>query len=73
MARTGSSRPVAAICWVIDNVEILGVFPADTHSPVLYPIALVQGAKPEAQGFLNFLASSQAAAIFSRYGFTVPK
>ncbi|MFO1424047.1 MAG: molybdate ABC transporter substrate-binding protein [Candidatus Competibacteraceae bacterium] len=36
---------------VSDKVEVLGVFPADTHSPVLYPVALVQGAKPAAQGF----------------------
>ena len=29
-----------------DKVEVLGVFPADTHSPVLYPAALAQGSKP---------------------------
>ena len=56
---------------VSDKVEILGVFPADTHSPVLYPAALVQGAKPAAQGFLNFLLTPAAAAVFRQYGFTV--
>ena len=54
-----------------DKVEVLATFPPNSHSPVLYPAALVQGAKPAAKGFLEFLASSQAAAIFSRYGFTV--
>ncbi|MBK8538147.1 MAG: molybdate ABC transporter substrate-binding protein [Candidatus Competibacteraceae bacterium] len=58
---------------VSDKVEVLATFPPNSHSPVLYPAALVQGAKPAAKGFLEFLASSQAAAIFSRYGFTVIK
>ena len=54
-----------------DKVEVLGVFPADTHSPVLYPVALVQGAKPSAQGFLDFLHAPAAANVFRQYGFTV--
>ena len=56
---------------VSDKVEVLGVFPADTHSPVLYPAALVQGAKPAAQGFLDFLLTPAAAKVFRQYGFTV--
>ncbi len=56
---------------VSDKVEVLGIFPAGSHSPVLYPAALVQGAKPAAQGFLDFLLSPQADAIFRKYGFTV--
>ncbi len=55
---------------VSDKVEVLGVFPADTHSPVLYPVALVQGAKPAAQGFLDFLRTPAAAKVFRQYGFT---
>lgn len=54
-----------------DQVEMLGVFPADTHAPVLYPIALVQGGKPAAQGFLDFLRTPAAATVFRQYGFTV--
>ncbi len=53
------------------KVEALGVFPADTHAPVLYPVALVQGAKPAAQGFLDFLSTPAAAQVFRQYGFTV--
>ena len=56
---------------VSDKVEVLGVFPADTHSPVLYPVALVQGAKPAAQGFLDFLRTPAATKVFRQYGFTV--
>lgn len=55
---------------VSDKVEILGVFPAGTHSPVLYPVALVQGASPAAQGFLDFLLTPAANKIFHQYGFT---
>ncbi len=58
---------------VSDHVEVLATFPADSHEPVLYPAALVQGAKPAAQGFLDFLSSPQAVAILSRYGFTPVK
>lgn len=54
-----------------DKVEALGVFPADTHAPVIYPVALVQGAKPSAQGFLDFLRTPLAANVFRHYGFTV--
>lgn len=54
-----------------DKVEVLGVFPADTHSPVLYPAALAQGSKPAATEFLDFLRAPAAANVFRRYGFTV--
>ncbi|MBK8182970.1 MAG: molybdate ABC transporter substrate-binding protein [Candidatus Competibacteraceae bacterium] len=53
-----------------DKVEVLGVFPADTHAPVLYPIALMQGAKPAAQGFLDYLRTPAAAKLFRQHGFT---
>lgn len=52
------------------KVDVLGVFPSNTYSPVLYPVALVQGAKPDAKGFLDFLRSPAAAQIFRKYGFT---
>ncbi|MBL8251424.1 MAG: molybdate ABC transporter substrate-binding protein [Candidatus Competibacter sp.] len=54
-----------------DKVETLGVFPADTHAPVLYPVALVQGGNLTAHGFLDFLRAPEAAAVFRRHGFTV--
>jgi molybdate transport system substrate-binding protein len=54
-----------------DKVEVLAAFPSHTHSPVLYPAALVQGGKPAAQGFMAFLRTSAAANVFRQYGFTV--
>jgi molybdate transport system substrate-binding protein len=52
-------------------VMIAGVFPADTHAPIVYPIAIVKGAKSAAPAFLEFLARPQARAIFERHGFAV--
>jgi molybdate transport system substrate-binding protein len=54
------------------RVKIVGVFPDDTHPPIVYPIALT--AKRENAGagrFLAFLESSAADAVFERYGFVV--
>lgn len=56
---------------VSDKVTLLGAFPPDTHQPVVYPVALTEGADQGAQRFLAFLRSKPAADIFTRYGFTV--
>jgi molybdate transport system substrate-binding protein len=56
---------------VSDKVAVLATFPADSHAPALYPAALVRGAKPAAQGFMDFLLTPNASAIFRQYGFTV--
>ena len=52
------------------GVRILGRFPADSHPPIIYPVASTATAKPEAAGYLGFLGSSAAKAIFENYGFT---
>jgi len=52
------------------NVKIVGVFPKNTHQPILYPAALVKDAKPEARRFLAYLASPAARAVFEKDGFT---
>jgi len=52
------------------NVKIVGVFPENTHAPILYPAALVKDAKPEAHTFLAYLASPAARAVFEKDGFT---
>ena len=54
------------------KIDVIGFFPEDTHEPIVYSIALVDGARPEANSFVEYLRSSvDAAAIFSRYGFHV--
>ena len=52
------------------NVKVAGVFPENTHQPILYPAALVKDAKPEARAFLTYLASPAARAVFEKDGFT---
>jgi molybdate transport system substrate-binding protein len=51
------------------KVKVVGTFPADSHPPILYPVALTASAKPEARGFLDFLTSAKAKPIFEAQGF----
>jgi len=51
-------------------VRVVGIFPKDSHPPIVYPAALVKTASPDAKAFLDFLGSAQARAIFERAGFT---
>jgi len=53
------------------GVMVAGVFPADTHPPIVYPVAVLKGAKPGAGGFLEFLSQPSARAIFEKHGFAV--
>jgi molybdate transport system substrate-binding protein len=52
------------------GVRIVGTFPADSHPAIIYPVAATATAKPEAAGYLAFLRSSAAKAIFEKYGFS---
>jgi len=52
------------------NVKIVGAFPADSHPPIVYPVAATANAKPEAAAYLVFLRSGIAKAVFEQYGFT---
>ncbi len=51
------------------GVKIVGTFPADTHPPIIYPVAATTTAKAEAAEYLAFLRSSSAKAMFEKYGF----
>lgn len=55
-----------------DNVTVVGVFPAGSHPPIVYPAALLAGAADAAdRAFFEALSSEAAAAAFRRQGFTV--
>jgi molybdate transport system substrate-binding protein len=64
------------------RVSIVGVFPADSHAPIVYPAALVQAQQPAAppaparqaaaRQFLAELRGPEAAAVFRKFGFTSP-
>src|ERR1700676_4449864 len=52
------------------GVKIVGTFPADSHPPIIYPVAATATAKAEATDYLAFLKSSAAKTILEKYGFT---
>jgi len=52
------------------KVRIVDTFPANTHAPITYPAAVVNGARVEALPFVEFLGSAPARDIWKRYGFT---
>jgi molybdate transport system substrate-binding protein len=51
-------------------VKVVGVFPDDSHPPIIYPVALTVNAKPEAAQYLAFLRTQAARSIFEGYGFS---
>ncbi|MGO7209432.1 substrate-binding domain-containing protein, partial [Rhizobium ruizarguesonis] len=56
------------------GVAIVGTFPADSHPPIIYPIAILAESKnPDASAYLDFLKSDKAAAFFTAQGFTILK
>jgi molybdate transport system substrate-binding protein len=52
------------------GVKVVGVFPDDSHDPIIYPVAATAGAKADAVPYLAFLRSQAAKSIFENYGFT---
>ena len=53
------------------KVRVVGVFPADSHPRITYPMALTAEAGPDAARFAEFLKSDASRAVFERYGFVV--
>lgn len=52
-------------------VRIAGTFPGSSHPPIVYPAALIKGARPDAAKFLAFLFAAPARALFEKAGFSV--
>ncbi len=54
------------------KVRVAGVFSAECHPPIVYPISVVSGGKSKAAiSFLIFLKSQDVQEIFLKYGFEV--
>ena len=54
------------------GVRVVGTFPADSHAPIVYPLARIKAStNPDARGLLDFFVSPEAKAIFEAAGFTV--
>lgn len=53
-------------------VRIVGTFPADSHPPILYPVALTASSENAgAASFLDFLKSDAARPAFEKQGFVL--
>lgn len=56
------------------EVEVAGVFPEDSHAPIVYPAAVIVSSKnPDAEAFVTYLSSPKAQEIFTAQGFTILK
>jgi len=54
------------------KVKVVGMFPSSSHSPIVYPVALVAAsANPDAAHFLAYLTSQAATKIFLEQGFQI--
>jgi molybdate transport system substrate-binding protein len=54
------------------NVKVIGTFPADTHPPIIYPVAvLAKATNPDALAFVSFLKTETADKLFEGQGFRV--
>ncbi|MGE5161275.1 MAG: molybdate ABC transporter substrate-binding protein [Betaproteobacteria bacterium] len=54
------------------KVRVAGVFPAESHSPISYPVAVVERFDSrEARDLLQFLQADAAREVFRRYGFSI--
>jgi molybdate transport system substrate-binding protein len=55
----------------VDDIVVITTAPEESHSPIVYPVAIVKGSQNQsaAQAFSEFLSSSEAAAVFTKYGF----
>src|ERR1700733_4095751 len=52
------------------RVRVVDVFPANSHLPIVYPVALTKAAKAEAAGFVEYLRGPAGAMAFKAGGFT---
>lgn len=54
-----------------DRVKILATFPAGSHPPVTYPMAIVAGAaSAETEELLGYITGEEGLEVFRRFGFT---
>jgi len=54
---------------ISDEVVVIARFSPQSHAPIVYPIALLMNAPPQAHDFLAYCRSKAAEATFRRHGF----
>lgn len=54
------------------GVRVVAIFPEESHPPIVYPVAALQGARvAQAARFVQWLGSPAADALFTKRGFAV--
>lgn len=56
---------------ISNKIEIVGVFPAESHKPIVYPMAFVSNAKNANNDYFSYIQSNAGLAIFKKYGFNI--
>lgn len=58
-----------------NSVRVGATAPSNLHSPIVYPVAALKDSRnvATARNFVQFLSSSQARAVFQKYGFGIAK
>lgn len=56
---------------ISNSTKIVATAPIESHSPLVYPVAVVQNTRKVsiAQDFIQFLASKKAIKVYEKYGF----
>jgi len=53
---------------------VVDTFPADSHPPIVYPVAITASStNADAKAFSAYLSTPEAAKVFEGQGFTVLK
>ncbi|MEX0809239.1 MAG: molybdate ABC transporter substrate-binding protein [Dongiaceae bacterium] len=56
---------------ISDKVRIIGTFPADSHTPITYPFAIIAGQNSEdADAFFRYVTGPEGLETFRKYGFS---
>lgn len=57
---------------ITKKVRVAGVFPENSHPEIVYQAGIVRGKGSEnTEKFYNYLKTSEASKVFTKYGFTV--
>jgi molybdate transport system substrate-binding protein len=62
----------STVAALSNKVKVVAVAPDGSHAPVTFPAIIMANAKhpKETEAFLDYLCSTQSAAVFTKYGFT---
>ncbi len=74
MGKADAGIVIATEALGSNQIKIVAIAPENSHSPVTFFIAVLQGSKniPQGKEFVAFLLSEQASSVFVKYGFTIP-